>query len=222
MTQFGIEEVVGIKSSLEFFIPLRSSLCSCEGRQRLMKMWTSETHLCRHKRIDVIHSPWSWARWRHSQVQHRCLGRKLTFSKCLVKAWDSRQSSGGSLGNLVGACVIATQNCPWQAKWPWAILIPSSLIFFFFLSCEVCGDILILWIRKQSRWNHWLQTAKEAHCHVWAGGRCPQGLFLCVSFPRSSRLSVPKQPNQRFWSSWVLYPWWKYSHWGFSGYEKRL
>lgn len=131
MTQFGIEEVVGIKSSLEFFTPLCSSLCSCEERQSLTKMWTSETHLCRHKRIHVIHSPWSRALWSHSQVQHRCLGRKLTFSKCLVKAWDSRQSSGGSLGNLVGACVIATQSCPWQAKWLWAILIPSSLIFFF-------------------------------------------------------------------------------------------
>lgn len=132
------------------------------------------------------------ALWSHSQVQHRCLGRKLTFSKCLVKAWDSGRSSGGGLANLVGECVMATQSCPWQAKWPWAILIPSSLIFFFFfLSCEVCGDILILWIRKQSRWNHWFQTAQEALCHGWAGVRSPQGLSLCVPFPRSSGLLVP-------------------------------
>lgn len=113
-------------------------------------MWTSETHLCRHKRIHVIvHGRGQkMALWSHSQVQHRRLGRKLTFSKCLVKAWDSGQSSGGGLANLVGVCAMAIQSCPWQAKWPWAILIPSSLIFF--LSCEVCGNILILWIRKQS------------------------------------------------------------------------
>lgn len=120
VTRFGTQEVLRIKSSLGFFSSLFTLLLWSEAKPQNVIIWNSFVSL----QEDTCCSPSSCAENSSLKLFSGTASMSGKESQELGAVFWRRLSK---LGRSV--CVMATQNCSWQAKWPWAILIPSSLIF---------------------------------------------------------------------------------------------